>query len=125
MSLFVRRKDVDLFDTINTELINTIVNTEVNIFKLSMDETEENLYGESMRKIYYAGVAANCLITPEAQTAESDEFGPNYAQAVTFAFHRMVLVDLSLVIETGDIIEWNNAAFEVDTIVENTLIGVK
>jgi len=54
----------------------------------------------------------------------TDEFGPDAQQTVTFSFLRNNLIDKgNVVIEVGDVIEWNYAYFEVDTINENKLIG--
>ena len=48
---FVPQKEVDLFDAMNEELIDEIVGQTVDIYKISIDDTEENMYGESSTNI--------------------------------------------------------------------------
>ena len=47
MALFGGQRDMSLFRTLNKELINDIIDTEVYFFKFAISETKNNLYGES------------------------------------------------------------------------------
>ena len=49
---FVPQKEIDLIDSMNEELIDEIVGQYVDIYKISIDNTEENMYGESTTKYY-------------------------------------------------------------------------
>ena len=51
---FVPQKEVDLIDAFNEELIDEIVGQTVDIYKITVDETTENMYGESTTKYYDA-----------------------------------------------------------------------
>ena len=51
---FIRSKDLEFFDTVNKELLGNpqtdksgIINQEVVVYKVSVYETETNLYGEA------------------------------------------------------------------------------
>ena len=44
---FIPQKEVDLFDKMNTELIDQLVGQTVDVYKVSLDESDSNLYGES------------------------------------------------------------------------------
>ena len=59
---FVPQKEIDLFDALNEELIDEIVGQTVDIYKISVDDTQENMYGESTTKYYDKGFRVNCLI---------------------------------------------------------------
>ena len=59
---FVPQKEVDLFDALNEELIDEIIGQTVDIYKISIENTEENMYGESTTKYYDQGFRVNCLI---------------------------------------------------------------
>ena len=77
-----------------------------------------------MGKIYNPGVKLDALIDSTDFDWNTDEFGPDAQQTVTFSFLRNNLIDKgNVVVEVGDIIEWNYAYFEVDVINENKLIG--
>jgi|TARA_Y100000296_G_C5076046_1_gene207374 hypothetical protein len=123
MALFGGGRDVSLFRHINKELINDIVQTEVDIYKTSLYDTKTNLYGEALRKTYFSAVRVACLISIEDQAWEdADGFGPDVNQAAEFAFLRDTLKDTSdLVLEVGDIINWNAIYWEVDTVIDNDL----
>ncbi len=123
MAQFVSQRDVDFFDGLNSELIDSIIDTKINVFKVSLHDTEVNLYGESMSKVFFPGVTVGCLITPEDSAVEMAEYGSDIDQAASFAFHRKTLQTQNLYLEIGDIIEWNSGYYEVNNIVENQFIS--
>ena len=53
----------------------------------------------------------------------TEEFGADLRQTAQFWFEREYLTELSLVIEPGDIFDWNYTHFEVGTMNENQLVG--
>ena len=81
---FVPQKEINLFDSMNEELIDEIVGQTVDIYKISIENTEENLYGESSTKYYNDGFRVNCLINWSEPTVESDEFGADVKNAKEF-----------------------------------------
>jgi len=120
MALFGGDRDVALIRTINRELINNIVDQTIDIYKISLYDTNANLYGESLRKIYKPGVRVASLITHEDQSWSSDEFGPDMSQTAIFAFLKYELeVVADVVLEVGDVIAWDEKYWEVDGVVEN------
>ena len=123
MAQFVSQRDVDFFDGLNSELIDSIIDTKINVFKVSLHDTEVNLYGESMSKVFFPGVTVGCLITPEDSAVEMAEYGSDIDQAASFAFHRKTLQTQNLYLEIGDVIEWNSGYYEVNNIVENQFIS--
>ena len=83
------------------------------------------MYGEGAggMRVYKNGVQMNALITADDFDFNQDEFGPDANQTATFSFLRQSFIDASMVLEMGDLIDWNYAYFEVGTINENQLIG--
>tara|TARA_Y100000593_G_scaffold70478_1_gene129376 strand:+ start:464 stop:931 length:468 start_codon:yes stop_codon:yes gene_type:complete len=123
---FFSDKDVNTFSTMNKELMGKVVGTTCIVYKISSEETQTNVYGEStgLGKIFHPGVKLDCFIESADFDWATDDFGPDAQQAATFGFLRNDLIDRgNVIIEVGDIIEWNYAYFEVDTINENKLIG--
>jgi len=130
-SRFYSQKDIDTFDKFNKELVGNL-NTEkdgiiyqpVIIYKVSVYDTEINMYGETAQgKVYKPGVQVSSLVTADDQTTTTDEFGPDLQQIALFSFIRQSLVDINYVVEIGDVIEWNSGYWEISSINENQLIG--
>ena len=119
--LFGSNRDFNLLVNINRELLKDIVKQEVLYYKISLDDTEANIYGEALTKNYWSPLKLNCLITRGDQVVTSDDFGPDLNREASFAFIRKDLVDVNVVPEVGDIIIWNEDYYEVDTVRENQL----
>ena len=114
-------RDISLMVNIGRELLHDIVEQEILYHKLSLEDTDVNLYGESLSKSYWNAVKLNCLITRGDQIIDIQEFGPDLGREASFAFIRQDLVDKTVVPEVGDIVEWHNDFYEVDTVRENQL----
>lgn len=119
--IFGSKRDYNLFNRINRELLSNVIEQEVVYYKISLEETATNLYGESLNKAYWSPVKLNCLITRGDQVISVDEFGPDLAREASFAFLRTDLEDRQVVPEVGDVVQWHNDFYEVDTIRENQL----
>ena len=109
-SRFLSQTDRNFFETVNKELLGSprdakdgIINTFVKLFRLSVENTTTNLYGEAAAgKIYLPGVQLPTLISAEDFDFNTDEFGPDLRQTATFSFEREYLVGLPLVTSIGD-----------------------
>lgn len=119
--LFGSNRDFDLLVNINRELLSDIVEQEILYHKLSLEESQANIYGESLEKSYFNPVKLNCLITRGDQVIDIQEYGPDLGREASFAFLRPDMEDIDLVAEVGDIIQWHNDFYEVDTVRENQL----
>ena len=130
-SRFYSQKDIDTFDKFNKELVGNlsteqdgIINQPVIIYKVSVTDTEVNMYGEtSQGKVFKPGVQIVAFVNAEDQTTTTDEFGPDLQQNAEFSFIRQSLVDINFVVEIGDVINWNNGYWEISSINENQLVG--
>jgi len=121
--LFNRRRDMNLFNSLNNELLNKIISTPVTVYKIST-ESSTNIYNESVEKIYTKGLQIGALVTHDEQVTDSSEgFGPLVDQTITIAFHREMIASRQFYPEIGDICEWNEAYYEINGVVENQLIG--
>ena len=122
--LFGSQKDFNALSThISREILQDIVEQEIGYYKLSLTDTQANLYGEALDKIYLNPVKLNCLITRGDQVVNVDEFGPDLGREASFAFTRQDLVDANTVPEVGDIVMWHEDYYEVDTVRENQLFA--
>jgi len=128
---FLPQRDLNVFERVNKELIGDlqngkdgIINQQVVLYKVSVQDTKTNMYGESASgKRWKDGIKFACLVDAEDFDYNNDEFGPDEQQNATFNILRQTLQDLSLVPEIGDVFEWNWAYFEINSVNENQLIG--
>ena len=122
MALFGGNRDISLFHSLNKELINDILQTEVAYYKFVLEQTNVNVYGEAPGKNYYEPLKIACLINRSDQEWRSDDFGPDVSQSYIFNFLKNELLNINLVTEVGDIILFRNNFYEVDSRTENQLI---
>lgn len=115
---------MDLFRKINYELIQDIVDTVVEYYKIVLDKTESNIYDESHQKFFYEPVTVPTVIQKDPQAFQENQTGQvDYNQTSIFYFLRDMMLDRDLVPEVGDIIKYDNFYWEVDSIVENNYFG--
>tara|TARA_Y100001972_G_scaffold57479_1_gene70620 strand:- start:2170 stop:2655 length:486 start_codon:yes stop_codon:yes gene_type:complete len=119
--IFGSNRDFNLLVNINRELLKDIIEQEVLIYKLSLSDTDTNIYGEALQKTFLEPVKLNCLITRGDQVIDIDEFGPDLGREASFALLKQDLEDINLVPEVGDILMWHEDYYEVDTVRENQL----
>ena len=125
MALFGGSRDASLFRHLNKELIHDLIDTEVYYYKLILDETKVNLYGEGKDKTYFNPVKIPTLIERTDGTAQFDDFGSDYTRLVNFSFLRDTLVDKNIYPQVGDVIEWNDEQHIVDVVYENQFFAGK
>ena len=86
MALFGGSRDISLFHSLNKELINDIIQTEIAYYKFALEQTKINVYGEAPGKNYYEPLKIACLINKSDQSWSSDDFGPDVNQTINFIF---------------------------------------
>ena len=115
MALFGESRDISLFRHVNRELMRNIISQQVVLYKVNLDETKNNLYGEaSSKRVFNEPVLLYALIERGDQTAPTNDLGVGFNWPVTFRFLRDDLVDANLVLEIGDVVMWNEGYWEID-----------
>ena len=122
---FVARKEFDLINSMNEELIDEVVGQSVDIYKVSVENTDENIYGESTTKYYEVGFRVNCLIMYNEPEIVQDEFGADNNSNIEMYFQRENLASGSLNFypEAGDIVDWNDIYWEINGTTEPQLFA--
>ena len=120
---FLPQKEINLINDMNEELIDEIVGQSVDVYKVSIENTEENVYGESTTKYYNDGFRVNCLINFIEPEMLQDDFGADLNTSIEMYFHRNTLKDAGFYPEVGDIVDWNNFYFEINSVTEPQLIA--
>jgi hypothetical protein len=119
MALFGTMRDAKFLASINKEIINAVVDTEIEFYKLILDTTESNIYGESDSKSYYDSILLPCIITKDDKSSTMDDYGHSYTRTLTFGVSRDLVERAGFYPEAGDIVFWDNEYYELDSIDAN------
>ncbi len=109
MPKFAVGRDIELFKSFAREVVDDVVENIAVLFKVNLNETKINLYGESINKTWYPGVELNVLINKSGQTAGYEGFGADTSQNVEFRFDRWMLEEKNRYPEIGDVIYFDNS----------------
>ena len=123
MARFTLARDIKFFESISRELVDVVIETAVVLYKLVIEDSKTNLYGESLNKTYYQGVETTAVIERESSTSDYEGFGADKNQSVEFRFNRFTLEDTGFYPEVGDIVFHNNGYFEIDNVREDQMVG--
>jgi hypothetical protein len=125
MALFGGQRDAKFLAAINSELINAVIDTEIEFYKLVVESSNSNMYGESENKSYYDSILIPCLIAKDDKNSSMDDYGHTYTRSSKFAIARDILVKSDFYPEVGDIVFWDNEYFEVDNVDANQYFAGK
>jgi hypothetical protein len=123
MPKFLVGRDIELFKSLAREVVDDVVQNKVVLFKINLNETKVNIYGESINKTWHPGVEVYALINKDAETSRYEGFGAETDQNVTFKLDRWMLEEKGIYPEIGDIIYFNTAYYEIDNTTEVQFVG--
>lgn len=124
MPRFTLEKDIAFFRNISRELVDSVIETSVVLYKLVIENSKVNIYGESLSKTYYTPVQTTCIIERQDTGVTYEGFGNDANQTVEFRFNKFTLEEVGFYPEIGDLIYHNNAYFEIDNVRDvDQLIG--
>ena len=81
-----------------------------------LENTEENIYGESSTKYFDRGFRVNCLILYNDPEILQEDFGADLNASIEMYFHRTSLEEANFYPEIGDIVDWNDFYFEINSV---------
>ena len=119
-------RDIRFINSINRELLDNVVQTQVTIFKSCPEATAINIYSESSQKEgkhFYPGIDITAWIDRADIATDADDFGPNRKQNVAFKFRELALKQINFFPETGDLILFNERYHEVDEVVQEQFLS--
>ncbi len=125
MALFGGKRDAKFLAAINAELINAVIDTEIEFYKLVIESSNSNIYGESDSKSYYDSILIPCVVTKDEKSSNMDDYGHTYTRTGKFAISRDILVKADFYPEVGDILFWDNEYYEVDNVDANQYFAGK
>ena len=123
MPKFMLGRDLQLFRSIARELVDTVIENTCVLFKVNLNETKVNIYGESTNKTWYPGVELFVIIDKEPEDVIYEGFGPDNTQNITFKFDRLLCEERNTYPEIGDVIYFDNSYYEIDNTNEIQFVG--
>lgn len=123
MPKFISPRDVAFFKGIARELVDDVVQNIIVLYKINLNETRVNLYGESVNKTWHRGVELYSLIDKEPETAEYEGFGSQNVQTITFKLDRFACEEKNIYPEIGDVVYFDNSYYEIDNTNEIQFVG--
>jgi len=122
MALFGGSRDINLFKHFNKELTEKIIEQYVGYYKLTLNETDSNIYGESLNKKFNDPILIPCLLKHDTQENKNESTVLNINRNIIVSFLKDKLREIEVYPEIGDVVFWNNDYFEVETRGENQFI---
>jgi hypothetical protein len=123
MPKFLQTRDIEFFKSIARELVDDVVQNTIVLFKVNMNETKVNIYGESLNKTWYPGVQLYALYSKSPEDVVYEGFGPEMQQNITFKLDRIMCEEKNVYPEVGDIIFFDTSYYEIDNTNEIQFIG--
>jgi hypothetical protein len=123
MPKFISPRDVAFFRGLARELVDVVIQNTCVLFKINLNETRVNLYGESVNKTWHPGVELYVLIDKEPENVVYDGFGPDNSQNIVFKFDRELCQERNTYPEIGDVIFFNESYYEIDNTNEVQFVG--
>lgn len=123
MPKFLLGRDLDLFKSFARELVETVIQNTVVLYKVNLRETKVNIYGESVNKTWHPGVELYALIDMEPENVVYEGFGPDNTQNMTFKFDRDLCEERNAYPEIGDIVYFDRNYYEIDNTNEIQFVG--
>jgi|TARA_A200000159_G_C7330883_1_gene342867 hypothetical protein len=120
---YFSRRDVRMMNSLNGELLSSIIEQTVVIYRIDAESTQENMYGESLNKFYFDGIEIQCLVENDPESTVYEGFGPDVKKGTVFKFHQKLCEIKDIYPQIGDIVAWENAYFEIENVVENQFLG--
>ena len=102
-------------DNVISDLVN-YSNMVVDYFKINLEDTVTNLYGEAPEKWYYPPSRVKCLLERGVTTNTNDDFGVDTTQTLTVSIPKQNLQALNFKSEVGDIISDRERYYEVNNV---------
>lgn len=120
-------RDINMLSSVNAELMGDIIEVVVQVFKVAINETITNMYGETVSaqgKMFYPAINLSCLVDREDITGENgSKFGPDRNQNVVFKFRERDCIITNFFPELGDVVLYNERFYEMDNVVQEQFLG--
>ena len=108
MPKFISERDVAFFKGLAREIVDDVIQNAIVLFKINLNETKVNLYGESINKTWHPGVQLYALINKETETSTYDGFGSDTMQNIEFRLDRFMCEEKTHIQKLGCSLIWSS-----------------
>ena len=122
MAIFGSIRDITMFKGITREFVEDVASQQIGYYKIMLNNTQANLYGESLEKEFIGPVLLFCLIERGDASMIERDMTHDTTRPVNFRFFKDHLQDANIAPEVGDVIMYNEVYYEVNNVNENQLI---
>lgn len=122
MALFGSFRDIGTFKVFTKELVEDIISQEIGYYKVMLEDSPVNVYGEGMNKYFIGPILIPCLIERGEFQQISSDYGPDTTRDIVFRFFKDHLMEANVVPEVGDFVMYNEGYYEIDNVNENQYI---
>ena len=123
MPLFYTKKDIQLFDRINAQIVQNIIDTSVYLLKIVIQNNNQNIYGQTLSKRYQTPLRIPAIIQHQDIDTSNVQYGHQFKQKIIVKFNNNILIKYLANPQLGDIIQYNNNDYQISTIIRNKFIG--
>ncbi len=102
--------------------MHEVIDTNILYYKLDMENTNTNVYGESHKKIYHDPVKIPCLIEHSPPNLDFSA-AIDYRNNAQFRFLKSTLIKATLFPQIGDVIYWRNTYWFITLVRNQQLLG--
>lgn len=116
---FVNARELAFFHAVNKELIQSVVQQEVLYYQILAEKTiKDDLYNESIRKVWSNPVKVNALIMYENTTEQVTMLPPDAKFNIDIYFHKHELSERNMSPKMGDFVRFGKLLYEILNVTE-------
>jgi hypothetical protein len=122
MSIFTTAKEKDVFDSLNRELIETVIGQFVYYYQIDISNVKESIYNETISKTFFKPVKVFCLVDFIRPVSSAQPVGIDITYQIEVHFLRNILEDLQCNITEGSFFKFGEIYYEIDRVIQPKLI---
>jgi hypothetical protein len=120
---FISRKEIAFINSVNKELIQSVVGQTVYYYAILPERTKRNdLYNEAVTKVWAPPVRTNCLLYYENTQEQIGSLPPDAKFKIDVYFHTEELRDRGLMPKMGDFLQFGDIVFEIYQVTQPQII---
>ena len=105
--MFGSVRDVATFKIFTKELVEDIISQQVGYYKIKLQDTPTNIYGEALTKYFIGPVLIPVLLVRGEFGTVSTDYGPDTERNVDLRFFKYHLIEANIFPEVVDFIMYN------------------